>query len=185
MKKDRKNDSYRIQCRPVMFIAIGYDDVYDDYEKVNPLKLLDGIPTEVILKFVAEKYSSIFYAQSDVATQRQHIRDFCPYLSPQKRRRIWNFINNNESSGNHVLLYSAMGCMMIYRLALQSYVPLEQGDDTDVCDDEYEPIFKSLLYCNKMWTDRQLSKDKCSVSDMLLKMDISVVESKHYKDFRP
>lgn len=185
VKNTNKNIDYNIQRQPVMFVAIGYDDVYDDFYKVNPLKLLDGIPTEVILKFVAEKYSSIFYAQSDVATQRQHIRDFCPYLPPQKRRRVWKFIKNNEASRTHVLLYSAMGCMMIYRLALQSYCPLENGDDSNLCTDEFEPIFKALLYCNKMWTDQQLSKDRYSLSDILLKMDITVVESKHYKDFRP
>lgn len=78
-----------------------------------------------------------------------------------------------------------MGCMMTYRLALQSYCPLEQGDDSDICMDEFEPIFKALLYCNKIWTDQQLSKDKHPLSDMLLKMDIPIVESKHYKDFRP
>ena len=38
---------------------------------------------------------------------------------------------------------------------------------------------------NKIWTDQQLSKDKHPLSDMLLKMDIPIVESKHYKDFRP
>ena len=186
MKKNvNSNIGYNIQRQPVMFVAIGYDDVYDDFNNVNPLSLLDGIPTEVILKFVVEKYSSIFYAQSDVATQRQHIRDFCPYLPPQRRRRVWNFIKNNEASRAHVLLYSAMGCMMIYRLALQSYCPLENGDDSDLCIDEFEPIFKALLYCNKMWTDQQLCRDRYSLSDILLKMDIPIVESKHYKDFRP
>lgn len=186
MKRNANKDKHHIIKRqPVMFVAIGYDDVYDDFNNVNPNKLLDGIPTEVVLKFVAEKYSSIFYAQSDVVAQRRHIRDFCPYLPLPRRKKTWNFIKSIEASGNHVFLYSAMGCMMTYRLALQSYTPLEQGDDTDVCIDEFEPIFKTLLYCNKLWTDQQLNKDKNSLSDMLLKMDIPIVESKHYKDFRP
>lgn len=184
-KRNVKNTHLNIQRQPVTFVAIGYDDVYDDFNEVNPLKLLDGIPTEVVLKFVAEKYSSIFYAQSDVIAQRRHIRDFCPYLPLPKRKKTWNFIKNIEASGNHVFLYSAMGCMMTYRLALQSYCPLEQGDDSDICMDEFEPIFKALLYCNKIWTDQQLSKDKHPLSDILLKMDIPIVESKHYKDFRP
>ena len=186
MKRNaNKNKHHSIKRQPVMFVAIGYDDVYDDFNNVNPNKLLDGIPTEVVLKFVAEKYSSIFYAQSDVVAQRQHIRDFCPYIPLPRRKKTWNFIKSVEASGNHVLLYSAMGCMMTYRLALQSYCPLEQGDDSDICLDEFEPIFKALLYCNKKWTDQQLSKDKHPLSDILLKMDIPIVESKHYKDFRP
>ena len=63
-----------------MFIAIGYQEIYDDFETVNPLDLLEEVPTSAVLKFIAEKYADVFYAQSDIAGQRQHIRDFCPYL---------------------------------------------------------------------------------------------------------
>jgi len=184
-KKADKNLAKGVQRQPDMFIAIGYDDVYDDFDKVNPLEILDEIPTEVTLKFVVERYSKTYYAPNDIATHRQHIREFCKYLPKDKRVKVWNFIKRIEKSGNYVSMYSAMGCTMIYRLALQSFVPLEEDDDTDVCDDEYEKIFKALLYCNKMWTDQQLNKNHFPMSDLFLKMDIPVVESKRYKDFRP
>lgn len=171
--------------KPSFFIAIGYEEIYDDYSTVNPLDLLDGIPTVAVLKFIAEKYSTVFYAQSDVVRQRQYIRDFCPKLPKGTRQKVWKFIERTEKAGNSVFLYGAVGCQMLYRLALQMNVPLEPDDDDELCEDEYEMVFKALLYCNSKWTNHQLSKDKTNIGDMSLKMDISIADTKHYKDFRP
>lgn len=182
MKKQRNTTGLR---KPSFFIAIGYEEIYDDFDTVNPLDLLDGIPTVAVLKFVAEKYSTVFYAQSDIVRQRQYIRDFCPYLPPKTRQRVWRFIERTERAGNNVFLYGAIGCQMLYRLALHMNVPLETDDDVDLCEDEYEMVFKALLYCNSKWTNHQLSKDKSNIGDISLKMDISVADTKHYKDFRP
>ena len=182
MKKNKNTTGLR---KPSFFIAIGYEEIYDDYDTVNPLDLLDGIPTVAVLKFVAEKYSTVFYAQSDIVRQRQFIRDFCPLLPKSIRQKVWKFIERTEKSGNNVFMYGAVGCQMLYRLALQMKVPLEPGDDTELCKEEYEKVFKALLYCNSRWTNHQLSKDKTRIGDISLKMDISIADNKHYKDFRP
>lgn len=170
--------------KPAVFVAIGYQEIYDDFDNVRPLEILADIPTSVILKFIAEKYASIFYAQSDIKAQRQHIRDFCQYLPVPIRKKVWRFINRTEKAGNHVFIYGAMGCHMVYRMALQLNNPLDEGD-IELCEDEYEPLFKALLYCNSVWTNYQINQDELSIGDLSLKMDIPIAESKHYKDFRP
>ena len=183
--KNNKQSTQIIQKIPEVFVAIGYDEVYDDFESMKPMALLDGIPTVSVLEFVAKEYARVFYAQSDKTTQRHQIYDFCPFIPANKRKRVWNFVNRTIADSHHPFIYGAMGCRMLYRLALQSYTPLDPDDDAQLCRDEYEPLFKALLYCNKLWTDHQLSKDKFSLADILLKMDIPVVEGKQYKDFRP
>ena len=85
-------------------MAIGYEEIYDDFNIVNPLELLEEVPSAAVLKFIAEKYASVFYAQSDAAGQRQHIRDFCPHLPEKIRRKVWNFINRTEKNGNCKLI---------------------------------------------------------------------------------
>ena len=182
MKK--RNNAIGVR-KPSFFVAIGYEEIYDDYNTVNPLDLLDGIPTVAVLKFVAEKYSTVFYAQSDVVRQRQFIRDFCPLLPKETCKKVWSFIKRTEDAGNSVFLYGAVGCQMLYRLALQMNVPLDSDEDDELCQDEYEMVFKALLYCNSKWTNHQLSKDKTNIGDMSLKLDISIADTKHYKDFRP
>lgn len=170
--------------KPSVFIAIGYQEIYGDFANVKPLELLADIPTPVILKFVAEKYASVFYAQSDIENQRLLIREFIPFLPTRVRQKVWRFISRTEKAGNHAFIYGAMGCHMIYRMALQLNNHLDEGD-VELCEDEYEPLFKALLYCNSVWTSQQISKDVLSVGDMSLKMDIPIAEIKHYKDFRP
>ena len=173
-----------MQQKPIAFVAIGYDNVYDDFTNVNPLKILEGIPTIAILKYVVEDYSSIFYAQSNESAQRNLIYKFCTYLPIKTRQRIWKFIRNTEADGHHVFLYEAIGCRMLYRLALQTYTPLNENDDIELCENEYEPLFKAILYCNKLWTDQQLLQKQCPLSEILLKIDIPIVENKQYKDYR-
>lgn len=185
MAKAKQMKSKHPRGRPSVFIAIGYQEIYDDFETVNPLDLLEEVPTSAVLKFIAEKYADVFYAQSDIAGQRQHIRDFCPYLPDNIKRRVWNFIRRTEKAGNHAFIYGAMGCQMVYRLALQRYVALDDGDDVELCKDEYELVFKSILYCNSVWTNQQLSEGDKNIGDISLKMDMPIAESKHYKDFRP
>lgn len=170
---------------PKCFVAIGYDDVYDDFAGVNPKKLLEGIPTVAVLNFVAREYAKICCAKSGINTMRQQIRDFCPYLTVERKKRVWRFINETEKVGNHAFLYGTIGCQMFYRLALQTYTPLEDGDDLELYEDEFEPLFKTVLYCNKLWTDKQLSKKDITLSDLLLKMDILIAEGKQRKDIIP
>lgn len=170
---------------PTVFVAIGYDEVYDDFVSVIPTDLLKGIPTVAVLEFVAKEYARVFYAQADKTTQRQQIYDFCPLIPTDRKKRVWSFVNRTFADRHHVFIYGAMGCRMLYQLALQTYTPLNPGDDAELCGNEYEPLFKALLYCNKLWTDQQLSQNKFSLVDISLKMDIPVVEGKQYKDFRP
>jgi len=181
----KQNNKRYQERKPTIFVAIGYEEIYDDFNTANPSELLDDVPSAAVLKFIAEKYASVFYAQSDAAGQRQHIRDFCPHLPEKIRRKVWNFINRTEKNGNYVFIYGAMGCQMVYRLALQRYIPIEEDDDVDLCEDEYEPVFKALLYCNSVWTNQQLTKGDKKLGDISLKMDMPIAESKHYKDFRP
>lgn len=185
MGKAKHNKLQHRQRWPSVFIAIGYQEIYDDFTTVNPLGLLEDVPTTAVLNFIAKKYADVFYAQSDVAGQRQHIRDFCPYLPDRIKRKVWNFISRTERAGNYAFIYGAMGCQMVYRLALQRYVAIDAGDDIELCEDEYEPIFKAILYCNSVWTNQQLSEGEKKIGDISLKMDMPIAESKHYKDFRP
>ena len=170
---------------PQVFVAIGYDDVYDDFTSIKATDLLEGIPTVTVLKYVTKEYARVFYAQSDKSIQRKQVYDFCINIPAERKRRVWDFLKKSQKGGHPVFLYGAMGCWMLYRLALQTYTSLEEDDDEELCKDEYEPVFKALLYCNKLWTDQQLSKDDFSLPDIALKMDIPVVEGKQYKDFRP
>ena len=184
MKQQRLSHSIQ-QKQPTVFIAVSYSVIYDDFREVNPLDLIKGIPTVAIVIFVAEKYSKVIYAGTDKRQQKRDVFDMRPYLQPKARKRLNDFVKDCDKHGNPVFLFGHEGCMMLYRLALQNHTLLEPNDDTDLCLDEYEPVYKALLYCNQIWTDGQLSKDDKDFVKMSIKMDIPVVEYKLFKDFRP
>ena len=75
---------------------------------------------------------------------------------------------------------------MAYGYALQNFTPFDEDDDyIELCEDEYERVFKLILYCNQKWTDGQaeggVPKDLIEAS---IKIDLPIVEFKLYKDFK-
>lgn len=172
--------------RPSLFIAVGYKELYDDFDTVNPLDLIKEIPTVAIIKFVAEHYAKGMYALADARRQRRDVMDMRRYLPIKSKKRLNTYVKQWESQGNRVFLFGHEGCMMLFRLALQNNVPLDTDDDyVDLCEDEYEPVYKALLYCNQIWTDGQLDENDKEFVNMSMKMDMPVVEYKLFKDFRP
>ena len=150
----------KLEKRPSLFIAVGYKELYDDFDTVNPLDLIKEIPTVAIIKFVAEHYAKGMYALADARRQRRDVMDMRRYLPVKSKKRLNTYVKQWESQGNHVFLFGHEGCMMLYRLALQNNVPLDTDDDyVDLCEDEHEPVYKALLYCNQIWTDCQLDEN--------------------------
>lgn len=174
------------QKQPSIFVAIGYKEIYDDFATANPSEFIKDIPTVAIVKFVAEQYANVIYAVSDWKRQRLDVMNMRRYLPAKTKKKLSDYVKNWERKGNHVFLFGHEGCMMLYRLALQNYTPLEPDDDyVDLCEDEYESVYKALLYCNQVWTDGQLDENDKEFVDMSIKMDMPVVEYKSFKDFRP
>lgn len=175
MKKSGLPDIPRIVC-------MGYKSFYDDYDEVDIHKLLEGIPSRVALKFIAENIEKVLYSQSDTSTQKPLINEYCRYVSKDLKERIRKYMRSNPEC----LLYETYGCSLFYGLILQNYQPFEEGDDYDeLCQDEYERIFKALTYCNQRWTDEQTNGFRnLNLAEMLMLVDIPIVEFKSYKDFK-
>lgn len=55
------------------------------------------------------------------------------------------------------LVIESYGLFMLNGLILQNWTPAEpNADSLDLCEDEYELVYKALLYCNQRWTDWQV-----------------------------
>ena len=177
-----KNKITYTEILPPVIVGVGYRDLYDDYDTVEINDILDGVPSVVIINYIAENLGKVLYAFSDTRTQRQLIRDFCSYVAPETKKRIWRFTNNVPEC----MLYETYGCCLLYGLVLQNYTPLEEGDDElDLCEDEYEKVLKAITYCNQRWTDEQAENvDMSNLVKTSIKIDVPIVEFKKYKDFR-
>lgn len=135
-----------------------------------------------ILNFIVEQQDRVLYAYSDAATQKQQIRDFAKYVPLKTKQRIWKFTKNNDKC----LLYESYGCSMACGYALKNFTPFGEDDNNiDLCEDEYEKVFKLILYCNQKWTDIQADGGiPQNLIEASLKIDLPIVEFKLYKDFK-
>lgn len=183
------NNNTLSSALPDIQVAISYDVLYGDYDKVNPFTFIKGIPTIAILNFVVELQNKVLYALSDTPTQKQMIKEMCPWLNDKVRYKAWQFQKKHKMP----LLMSSESSFLMFRLTLSNYVPFESGDEElDLCQDEMEGVYKAILYCNQIWTDHQshinnihrIARDSMSLAKFSVSLDLPIVEFKFYKDFR-
>ena len=86
-----KNENKYRDFFPPIIVCVGYRDICDDYETVKIKEILKDIPTAAIINFIAENINSILYSFSDTKTQRQLIRDFCPYVATEVKKKNMEF----------------------------------------------------------------------------------------------
>lgn len=126
---------------PQTYIALTYDCLYDDYATVDVHKLLKGIPSMCILNFIVKNFYKVEYALTDNTAQRRMIRDICNYVKGEPRKRIWKFLNDHP----YTILIESYGLFLLNGLILQNWTPTEPNEDSlDLCEDEYEPVYKAL-----------------------------------------
>lgn len=109
------------------------------------------------------------------------IREMCNHIKGEPRKRIRKFLKKHP----HVVLVECYGTLLLEALALQNYTQIDEDDDClDLCEDEYESVYKALLYCNQRWTNLQEKGLKNhDLIDISLLIDMPVVKFKYYKDF--
>lgn len=72
-------------------------------------------------------------------------------------------------------------------LVLQNFTPQSSGDsELSICQDEYESVFKTIIYCNQRWIDEQGNgiEANSSIEDVSMLLDLPMVEFKLHKDFK-
>ena len=170
---------------PDVLVVLSYDGIYSDYKSVNAHNLLKNIPTLSVLHYVTQKTNQIIYSFGNQSLQRTMVHEVNQYLPKTVKKKVQEFIWEHKSI-SYIDFY---GSMLLMGLALQNFTPHEEDDkELFLCQDEYEAVFKAVIYCNQRWTDKQsqgvdnrISKDIVSMS---LLIDLPIVEFKLHKDFK-
>ena len=170
---------------PEIFVVLGYDGIYSDYKSVKAHDLLKNIPTLSVLHYITQKTNQITYSFGNQSLQREMVYEMKQYLPKTVRKNVQEFIGKHKAI-SYIDFY---GSILLMGLALQNFTPHEEDDkELPLCQDEYEAVFKAVIYCNQRWTDKQrqgvgnrISKDIVSMS---LLIDLPIVEFKLHKDFK-
>ena len=167
-------------------IVIGYNDIYNDYKSVNVHELLRGIPTLSLLHYITKQISKTTYSLGDPDLQRRILDETKSYLPKGVKRKVENFMFKHK----YITYINFYGSILFMGLALQNYTPQEYDDEElSICQDEYEAVFKAVIYCNQRWTDEQIGnvtiEDRgIDVISLYLLIDLPIVEFKLHKDFK-
>ncbi len=181
---NKKNKTKFNENHLIIQRALSYCDIYDDFDTVDINDILSYVPTSIVIYFISKKLQKVQFQSSNSQLQRTLIREFLEHISDKTaKERVWKFLQDN----NECLLYENMGCFLLYRLLLKNYVPEEKGETyKDIRECDYEYIFKAILYCNQIWTNRQTPNLNASLplEDITLLLDCYMIEFKFDKDFR-
>lgn len=100
------------------------------------------------------------------------------------RLKVSKFIKEHY---NQVSFIESSTCFYLYALALQNFQQYDASDkELNLCQDEYEAVFKALLYCNQRWTDEQMDglSNPSDLTEISVRVDLPIVEFKYHKDFK-
>lgn len=179
-----KKETSNHKAIPTTLCALSYNDIYDDYDSVNVHLILGGIPTVSVVHHVAKLQFRVAYILGNTEEQIRIIREFCPYLPQKERLKVSKFIKEHY---NQVSFIESSTCFYLYALALQNFQQYDASDtELNLCQDEYEAVFKALLYCNQRWTDEQMDglSNPSDLTEISVRVDLPIVEFKYHKDFK-
>lgn len=177
------------QNNPDIFVTIGYKNIYDDYDNVDIHSLLADIPTVSLLNFVIERNNRVIYSPGSGDKQCQMLHETCKYLDRDTKKKVRKFMDRQLQSNYQINYIDNTGCILFMGLALQNFTPYAP-DDTEllICQDEYEAVFKAMIYCNQRWIDKQekgiRAVSNLSPEDISMLIDLPIVEFKQHKDFK-
>lgn len=165
---------------PHVFVCMGYDQVFDDYNTVDIQALVRGIPSIKAMEFIIERMNKVIYAFSDVETQLGFIYEAMCYLGDTARGKMMSFISRHDKA----YFMDNQSCFLFFMLILQNY----NEDRKDLNVQDINNIYKAYLYCSQYWTDKQQANENDSFSSIIeasIRIDLPIVEFKLYKDFKP
>lgn len=170
---------------PEIFVVLGYDGIYSDYKSVKAHDLLKNIPTLSVLYYITQKTNQITYSSGNQSLQRGMVHEMNQYLPKTVRKQVQEFIWKHKAI-SYIDFY---GSILLMGLTLQYFTPHEEDDkQLSLCQDEYEAVFKAVIYCNQHWTDKQSqgvnNRIRKDIVSMSLLIDLPIVEFKLHKDFK-
>jgi len=159
-------------------IAIGYKDLWDDYDTVDPLSLLKDVPTVGVLDFIVERQNEVLFAFSDIEAHKNRLYEMRCYLDENAIHRLDSFISKHPA----ISLFSCESNNLMCKLALQQANTI----DCKLQPNDILNIYKAYLYCTQKWSDMPFNNlGQVDIDTLFLRVDLPIAEFKLYKDFRP
>ena len=165
---------------PQFYVAISYDTLYEDGNKIDPKSFLTDVSMYDALYFIAQRINSINYSFTDVSRQRLLIYEMRCYFIDESEwiSKIDCFLSNYELC----YLFENESFFIYEMIVLQFANSLKTG----LTNIDIKNIYKAYLYSCKIWIDMQacMLEKSSDIQEYSIRLDLPIVEFKTYKDFR-
>ena len=137
---------------PQVFVCVGYEQIYDDFNEVNPNDFLKNVPTVRALEFIVERQNKVIYSFSNLEEQKNFFYEMRCYIKTEEKCRIDSFLLRHD----YPYFMDNQSCFLFYMLALQNNNKINR----ELTIEDIQNIYKAYLYCSQIWTNNQLITSK-------------------------
>ena len=164
---------------PKVLVCLSYNSLFIGYESVNPIQLIQNIPSLKALEYITTRTNNLMYAFSDTDKQIESIYEMSCFFDDEVRVKATQFIGKYDNP----YMIDMNSTFLFYMLILQNY----NTETRLITNDDIINIYKAYLYCSQLWTDKQINVGTgfSSLVEAAIRIDLPIVEFKLYKDFKP
>jgi hypothetical protein len=170
-------------------VSLGYKDLFDDYDNVNPNELIKDIPSRAALEILGYIMAQLHTQERNFKTQIAILKMWIGRLPQELVPLIEDYINQTTIKGKSQFNFANnISALLLVELLIENHNEIQiEGDLTP---EQELNLFKAYLWCTQFWTDKQLKAFKGNITniDELIELfwpfQLPILENLESKDFR-
>lgn len=172
-----------------MSVAIGYKDIFNDFDNVRFDELVQDIPTKNSLQIIGYFMAQLHSRERRNDLQIEFLKMWVTRLPIEIHKTIEDFIIRTKTKKSEFSFLDNTSMLILVNKLLENYNDLEILPD--LTPEQELRLFKSYLICSQEWIDKQAPnfekskiKNEEDVIKILLPSQLPYQEVMELKDFR-
>jgi len=172
-----------------MYVAIGYKDIFDDYESIDIKELIKDIPTKNSLQILGYFMAQLHSKERKKDLQIEFLKMWLGRLPNEVNNQVEGYIKKAITKNSKFSFLDNVSLLILVEKILLNENNLEILDN--LTPEQELQLFKAYLICCQEWIDKQWPnfnipkiKDESDLIKVLLPSQIPYQEIQELKDFR-
>ena len=153
-------------------VAVGYKDLFDDYDSQSLPDLLRDIPSKSSLKIICHFLAQLHTTERDFNKQLEILEIWLSRLPKSVHKSVAAYAQRIATNKNATFNFmNNISSLILIQEILANYNEIEE---TKLTADQELQLFKAYLMCTQRWIDKQQVKNKVDSVESLCKLLIPV-----------
>lgn len=172
-----------------MSVAIGYRDLFDDFDTTSIEELIKDIPTRNSLQILGYFMAQLHAREEEQSLQREFLNMWTGRFSIDVHKKLLDFIKSSNTKNSQYSFLDNASLLLLVEKIIENNNNIEIAKE--LTQDQEFKLFKAYLLCCQNWIDKQYPNFKIEkieneedVIAVLLPSQIPYQEVQELKDFR-